>query len=549
MGKNADLSFAPVPDLANDTRIMLQYRRSKAHNPMRSTSIKRHDTQFSTSSTQLRRLQLQTPGLDYTNYHVRGPDGKDSCAKSNRESEPAPIPNGPSKESIGVVQDDQDNHLNAEDPGTSEEQNHQSVEHSVSELGEEAPNPITPRETELLAANERLIEQQKDVSAKRLQVRESRLALRYKREKELELRARLMKDLNSFFANHHLPAGDPILREYELLQGASQEYSKMENNYHQQEDDLEMDEYMLTLSMESFAGLSENGPWPDLQDHLALPATQLEHDALDETPPCVINYLSRIGDERMLQERLSDLESEWFLTIEKQAQRHHLQLPLDKESEEFLQNFDSLRQKVWRDLNNAQLDVNELRIICVDQGIQDFDYEDLASLHQYPNETVFHQEKDPLKLPPQANFHFFLDLDPADYPTAQNPDCPANSYFFLFRELERAKGFGATEFINRWMLHQLRISSMGIWQLQLLLDWQALRDQGWQDGDISQNALDRWFSDEAAMPSSPSDSYTNNGRRSKANSLEMAQHIKSPSLPLLTKVVPASGRLRRHSIQ
>ncbi|KAL2812441.1 hypothetical protein BDW59DRAFT_176982 [Aspergillus cavernicola] len=386
------------------------------------------------------------------------------------------------------------------------------------------------RETELLDFNGKLVEQQKDVSDKRLQIRELRTALRYKREEESELRAKWTKHLNSYFANlnHH---DTEFFHGFEHLQLVTEQYLTMENNYHQEEDQLEEQEFMLDLSMEYFA-------------------------ALRSLPRCVVNYLSRIGYERMFQESLSELESEWVMTMEKRDQRRQLRILLDEDSEEFLRTFDEETLQIWNDLNNAQRDVNELRVICLEQGYRNFDYEDLASLnpYQYGEKPLWEPDMNPLKLPPQERFRYSTEMNltgqdndlfaDLDWDTAELSPIQRLQFF---HSLEQNKSISSAEFINKWMLHQLRISSMSIWHLERFLAWQPLREQGWQDHDITQHVFDGWFSNETALASSSNTSYLYFDETATAHVNEPAERLKSSSMPPSSQTSAPPKLGRRHN--
>ncbi|KAI9370681.1 hypothetical protein BJX61DRAFT_75363 [Aspergillus egyptiacus] len=407
------------------------------------------------------------------------------------------------------------------------------------------------RETELLS----LYDKFKDVLAKRVQVRQSRMALRFKREDELELRAKFMKHLNTFFANLDHPAAESIMKEYELLQAATEEYLRMENSYRQEEDQLEEQEYILSLSMDPLANAPGIAPVPYVPTPPELWDQYLGQEPSRAIPSCVMSYLSRIGDERMLQERLSELESEWFITIERRDQRRNLHIPLDEDSEEFLRTFDEERGSIWKELNNAQLDVNTLRGICIDFGYSNFDYEDLSSLnmHQFVEEDTWEPERDLLKLPPQHEFHFSPETHepgPGDGTVHDlDRDTPRKlpmRHFEYLQRLEQTNSISSPEYINTWMLHQLRISSMGIWQLQRFIVWQPLREQGWQDHDISQHVLDGWYADETALAHSSPSSYLNHNTVI-FNGDRLGPFVRSSSMPSTPRSSAVKLRQRRHS--
>ncbi|KAL2856411.1 hypothetical protein BJY01DRAFT_178756 [Aspergillus pseudoustus] len=404
-----------------------------------------------------------------------------------------------------------------------------------------------PQEDSIAALSDSLVEQQKDVSAKRLKVRESRTALRHNRDEVSKLRSKFMARLDSVFAR--LDHADlELLQGYEQLQKATQDHMRMESSYHQEEDQLEAEEYMLTLNMESFAALSGSGSSPNVPNR-PRKARPVGHTARRELPRCIVSYLRRIADERMLQESLSELESEWFITLERQHEGYHF---LDEDSE-FLRTFEQQRNDIWKDLTNAQLDVNSLRIVCLDQGYTNFEYEDLSSLNlfQYDGEQILDMDQDPLKLAPEEQFHyvsitetpnqdpdFFLDLDP------ETLEVPPSEQIHFIHGPDHNKSHKSAEFVNKWMLHKLRISSMGIWHLQDLPIWDPLRRKGWDDYDISQYVLDRWFYDDTALASlSSTSSYYGDGETMIAQAAKRKDRVKSRSLS------PASRPARRPSLR
>jgi FtsZ-binding cell division protein ZapB len=405
----------------------------------------------------------------------------------------------------------------------------------IASTGIEIQKPGKPKEDTILALDKRLIEQQKDVSARRLQVRESRTALRHKRDEVSELRSEWMEQLNAFFARlDHVD--EELLRGFKHLWRATEEQVHMESSYHQEEDQLEEEEYMLTLSMESFAALSGSGSSP-INPNRPRPSTQRAGPNKGrELPRCIISYLKRIADERMLQESLSELESEWFITLERQDQKYHSS---DAEDSEFLRTFEKQRSDIWKDLNNAQMDVNSLRLVCIEQGHTDFDYEDLSSLNlfRYDGEHILEPSRDPLKLgleeeflylsgneAPDQDFDIPLDLD------LDTSAIPPSGHIRYIPKPDHKKSQKSAEFVNQWMLHKLRVSSMGIWHLQHLHIWGPLRTKGWEDYDISRYVLDRWYFDDAALAPLSASSYYGEGVSVIAPATKHTNCVKSRTL-------------------
>ncbi|KAL5333243.1 hypothetical protein BJX70DRAFT_392345 [Aspergillus crustosus] len=332
------------------------------------------------------------------------------------------------------------------------------------------------------------------------------MAMKYKRDEEVELRIQFMKHLNTFFADFDHPEAEGLRQDFERLQIATEGYLTMENQYRQEENILEEREYLLDLSMEGFTGPSEREAAPSLQPYTDSWSQISDEDSVRELPRCVSNYLSRIGDERMLQERLSELDSEWFMIIERQDMRDQFQLALDEDSREFLLTFDEQRAEVLKDLNNAQMDVNFLRVYCIEQGHRNFSYQDLSSLntYQYDEQPNLELDMDPLKLSVDENFVYSPETaDDHSEPIWEPPQLSPNVRFQFVQILQQAGSIGSSEFINKWMLHQLRISSMGIWYIHRIPRWRPLRESGLQDYDISQHVLAGWFLEDVALaPSS-----------------------------------------------
>jgi hypothetical protein len=381
----------------------------------------------------------------------------------------------------------------------------------------------------------RLIEQLEDVSARRVRAREMRVALRYKREDEGKHRAALTKRLNSLLAQlNSLLAQDHQLTDLvEELQSATESYLDLEQTYHRVEDELDQDEYVLIQSMQRFAkSLGESAPGPSKVSPQAessasdLDARSCRGEPL-AYPPVVVDYLSRVGDARILQERLADLDSQWYNIVDKQKVRSSLNISLDEESLQFLRSYDASRTQIRKELNETMLDVVRLRTICDERGVLPEEYSgDLDFLYGMGLEDVASQIEDPLKT------------------SALDDSSP-------FYEPGSAKVSSAM-FINKWLLHQLRHSSVEISRLKAAPELQQLSDEGWDDANISRLALTVWFSDDTVrnspQPLSQADDYDYAAatERSKATRPPLQ---KSKSEPGITrKEVSSASHLRTLSL-
>lgn len=341
----------------------------------------------------------------------------------------------------------------------------------------------------LREAIERMIESQIEVSAKRLKVRELRQGLRYKREEEGALRATVVKRLNILFAQN--VDGAPLLPEFEQLQSATDAYLAMERSYNQAEDELEQEEYALSKTMGRLSDfLRETSATAalDTREFSEYNADDASStiSGLDELPPCVAEYLSRVGDLRIMQERLSELESEWLSIAENQILRQRVGAPMAEESLQFLRRYDEQRMQTQNEINHAFLAIKQVRAVCDSEGVAVDQYpKGLDTIHSLQLGEIAQPPRDPLKTSAVSDSHPFFE-----------PEMPT--------QLNR------TTFINKWILHQLSHSSVEIERLKSLPELQSLEEEGFDDVSISRLALTMWFADDAGAfppPSSPQGSY------------------------------------------
>lgn len=349
-------------------------------------------------------------------------------------------------------------------------------------------------------AIDRMIESQCEVSTKRLGVRELRQGLKYKREEEGTLRAAVMKKLNVLSTQK--ADTTPLLPELEQLRSATNAYQDMERDYNQAEDELEEKEYAVFKTMERLSNFLRHNSAPEAMEALEFSDFNNADEAsstvsgIDEVPPSVAEYLSRVGDLRILQERLSGLDEEWMSVTENQSLRQRVGMPMTEESLQFLHRYDEQRLQIQDEMNEVLLDVNRLRAVCDNDG---------AAMDPHANGIdglqlgeITQQPEDPLKTPAVGDTHAFFE--------------PGTS-----EQLSR------TTFINKWILHHLRHSSVEIGRLKSLPELQSLESEGWDEVNISRLALTMWFADDA--DASPAQS---SPQESRAEQKEIGYNYDSP---------------------
>ena len=326
-----------------------------------------------------------------------------------------------------------------------------------------------------------IIKAQSDVSAKRMNVRELRQKMKHKRNEEGISRALLMKKLNALSTQIEMRS---LGSEFEQLQSVTNEYLDVEVNYNQVEDELMVEEYALFQMMTKLSELLQQNLGPsDMEDTLLSDSesddTSSTISSLQQVPPSVAAYLSRVGDMRLLQERLAELDTEWLAIVEKQGVRQKIGIPMDEESLEFLRDYDEERRQVQDELNDIFHDVKRLRAVCDDEGVVMDQYaKGIEAVHEDYLDENTQQPTDPLRTSATDDSQPFFEVGPG--------------------QLNR------TMFINKWILHQLRHSRVEITRLKSLPELQSLAEKGWDAANISRLALTMWFTDDAAVLSPPS---------------------------------------------
>ncbi|KNG91612.1 hypothetical protein ANOM_000260 [Aspergillus nomiae NRRL 13137] len=341
--------------------------------------------------------------------------------------------------------------------------------------------PDTAHIAKILSANNKLLALQNKVALKRSEVQERRTALRFKREEEADIRAQFIRHVT--VAQGTPTSIQSLLQNNEALLDATGIYSDMEAEYNNAESELERDEYTLTTAMEDFARLSHGHhslPTPNeppLSDHDGFSDVRSTTSSTSEDPSDVVDYISCVTDVRMIQERLSELDREWLFIQEKKEERESLNIPMDDESMEFLRSYEAERREICDELFHMQQNMNQLRTVCFEKGHltqecirgRDFVYE------LYPAAPP-NQPEDPLKASVEEDMSPF---DPIEENVSQN------------------------KFVNKWLLHRLRQSSVEIGQLKSLPEIKSLCDQGYDEQKVSQLSLNQWFEDEATVSPPP----------------------------------------------
>lgn len=371
------------------------------------------------------------------------------------------------------------------------------------------PRKKPPQLARLKTEIDKISELQRGLSRKRSQVGELRAGLGFKREEEVEARVAFMKKLNTLFVPNGTQDAHLVAHEYEQLQPVTEEYLELERNYTVAEDELGMQEYELTLAMErlsellyrtSSSSLEEDDDDDDdeyshedeLEDH---EDTMLEPQIMQTPmPPSMVEYLTCMGDLEILHERVYELDTEWMELSEKQKSRTQFDLPMDDESLEFLDSYEEHRKQTVADIEKTVLEANRLRAICQSQGLIPVE-QPQQSFHMANNNDDDGDEDD-LALDNTSQEQLEEPLKTSAMQESPHP-------FFEPSSMSATK-FDRSQFINKWILHQLRHSTFQIAKLKSLPELRELAEvEGFDEVSISRMAMDLWFMDDAVMVEPP----------------------------------------------
>lgn len=353
-----------------------------------------------------------------------------------------------------------------------------SPQHSC--FGDHAAASARDNSAKLTNLLDEVVNLHEEVSTKRYRARDLRHTLRQKREEEHDLRMALRNALNLVSPDSVHNEALAISNAIEDLQTATNAYLVLQEEYHRFEDELGEQEYLLEKRMRRLnASLrkripSLTRPDRDIDPDLDSSSDYASDDEIDISPN-EAEYLSLVGDVRMLRERLAELEGEYLALIDQRKLRERMGISLDAEALAFLDSYEDEKAQIETELDLA-----------------------LRRVQTHPEHT---KEPTPAALDAQWQevLEAYLPEPPEDQPP---PDRLCISEFddrSPFFESARPFSIDKAAFINKWLLHRLRHSRMEVLRLKSQPALTDLIHQGWDADTISQMALMLWFRDETAQ--------------------------------------------------
>ncbi|KAL2105468.1 hypothetical protein VUR80DRAFT_8319 [Thermomyces stellatus] len=388
-----------------------------------------------------------------------------------------------------------------------------------------------------------------ELSRKREDIYNLRLGMTRDRKALREMRRRKNDADNKMLSmvRQVLPRiGSEYRRSFADAQALRDEYTTQENLYEAREVALDKLEAELELlETKFFAGLSQRAgadegreearnstPGPPGHDNVPLELKGISPDGPPENiHPLYSKFQDAVGDFGLASESWHELlgaraEIEFKLTIDK-----HLEMErLDEEEIEFLSEYAEEEARRAKVLQEARWRVEHLRKLCVEQGVmrkhlplemvyvlhkhfpteeddEDDIGEDIDIVDNAPSKLVKGGRARPFLwrlmsqeahlfgefpvLPPEA-------LEAANSIPSHDPRKPtkvrdAEEELFLYGIFSSCPAHDTSEFVNRWLLHQLRISPhmAHLWYIAAADEEQA-DPLAWQE-----NVLREWWRDDA----------------------------------------------------
>lgn len=203
-----------------------------------------------------------------------------------------------------------------------------------------------------------------EVTRGRLDLRERRAGLRELRGKVADNGVKFYKEVQRYWSNRGNVVDFDLEKLDEGFQEAQDELGPMEEDYDEAEDDLGVLEYKLETREKKF--YSQIG---DSTSSIRSPSSERTQeqfpkntviDAAEDTSPRG-RYLSRLGDARIIRERLQDLIVEQNEYFEQEQRRKSHSLPPYPPNVAFMANFHLVYAQLMKELHEVEADVRRLK--------------------------------------------------------------------------------------------------------------------------------------------------------------------------------------------
>jgi hypothetical protein len=352
----------------------------------------------------------------------------------------------------------------------------------------------------------------------RIKANEVRAQLRKEREALDTQDAYFIQELRKVLARSPNKELEHILQLSDELQQSRDTFYPMEDDYNKLEERLDVEDFELQeaerkvyMDFESArTSFVDNGdhPFSFQQEDVNFDQASLQDVDRD---PAHNEYLSRVGDMRIVQERLQELRLERMHLVEEERVRARVGLLLDYDSIRFLETFDQRHEELCGQLAAMQEELNGMRGALATTSpvlFQSFQFDEepysespgAGTVQQFLEIPFVINSSDlgtaSTSTPPSPRDV----LRAAQYPRSERPDplLLADDDASPAFSTENDIGWGVVStvtFINEWLLNRLRRSTLEVWRFKSALDLEIL---GLDQNQLSDLVVQWWSKDEKA---------------------------------------------------
>lgn len=410
-------------------------------------------------------------------------------------------------------------------------------------------------------------EKHKAIVATRIKVREKRNSLRRQRETVIDLDIRIASGLRKLFNTLPMEETTSLFGLFEQLQKSRDELLQQEDDYDTVEDELIGEEFELQeVESKIFPGLpGSERSFIDDQDitryleGLEIPESDSGDGAVVNRPE-MVQYFSRMGDADIIQESLDDLRRERAHIVEEERVRARLGLTLDKESQDFLNQFDHRHRELQDRLARVQEDlIRAQEALASDDDVVhassqfgnhgaplDQAMDELEPLATSDPDLLFPVVSSSLStLPPLSSNSpkVLVAASARDTESLLLPDEDSSPVFPSLPGTPRPESIGTSAYIDDWLLDILRRSPHEVQRLKLNATFQQLQLKQVQ---LAKSVLGKWRDHEEAVKDFSKQELGARSLYISSNAIAESVRISKPlSLPALATAAYPSSSLRR----
>ncbi|KAL8834491.1 MAG: hypothetical protein Q9170_003726 [Blastenia crenularia] len=232
--------------------------------------------------------------------------------------------------------------------------------------------PYTPK-----SLREEISRIREQVIMHRLDLRERRVDMRQQHRSVRNLEARILRHWQTDVDSVNQ---DVIRHLHDELCTALEQLGPMEEDYDEKEDGLDTLEFDLEVKEKRFyrhhsrSGSEASSEFPStrrtsMSDLSEVMGRHPEHHQDFQSPQ--YQYYSRVGDAKIVRERLIELEAQKIQCLDIEREREALSIPLYQENIDFLSNYDSEYAEHLHELEKIENDIHSLGIQAGLLGVKD----------------------------------------------------------------------------------------------------------------------------------------------------------------------------------